>query len=609
MTGKMGMRPVYYNSSKPAQLQALAYTQGTDIHVGPAQEKYLAHEAWHVVQQKQRRVRPTLQIKDGVAINDDAGLEKEADVMGKKALQMRRSDHIATDSSAQMATAVQGTAETRDASAVAGAAIGSPEEKVRLNFLSTAPRPCAPHTNVIQRRIGFEFETDVKATCNGIFLSEYKDPVFRKQGAQWEIHADGKCWEVVTDPVSSRTALIAIMDEITTFVGKCIELRDASKEDIQLGAVLDALKWQGVDNRSRSIDLRKTWEITFGGKPQATLGVPLRYLNRVLHLAEQKKKQVTYKSTSRTYTGGLLSETFPNSPPPFLPAQVLGSVDVETAIKEYQDILIDALKPNALWAEDKARALGDIAMALGFMRLVLRTMKDVSATWSRYKSPDYVKSEFKVMHRTDFHSAYQLLGRMKPFFTVDIVSEITKWSEKELKTTGLRFGGGLSVPSPSLWQWLHSIIDPANIVEHDESKLEAQIVRQFGKKSEEGWKLTPGSLGQKDLFSRGSIIQDSSSMGALGTDMSDPRLPGVPLVVIENRYMGGGVQLPHTSWKTLALEVFRFYEDNVYTPEEERIRKERQRRREEEISMGIVGEGKRRFDPNVFPEILQQPYL
>jgi hypothetical protein len=56
---------VHYNSSKPAQLQALAYTQGTDIHVGPGQEKYLAHEAWHVVQQKQGRVRPTLQMKDG----------------------------------------------------------------------------------------------------------------------------------------------------------------------------------------------------------------------------------------------------------------------------------------------------------------------------------------------------------------------------------------------------------------------------------------------------------------------------------------------------------------------------------------------------------------
>lgn len=76
---------VHYNSSKPAQLQAHAYAQGTDIHIAPGQEKHLAHEAWHVVQQKQGRVKPTLQMK-GIAINDDSGLEKEADVMGEKAL-------------------------------------------------------------------------------------------------------------------------------------------------------------------------------------------------------------------------------------------------------------------------------------------------------------------------------------------------------------------------------------------------------------------------------------------------------------------------------------------------------------------------------------------
>ncbi|WP_447985980.1 eCIS core domain-containing protein [Nitrospira sp. Nam74] len=77
---------VHYNSSKPAQLQAFAYTQGTDIHVAPGQEQHLPHEAWHVVQQKQGRVQPTRQMKDGVAINDDAGLEHEADVIGAKAL-------------------------------------------------------------------------------------------------------------------------------------------------------------------------------------------------------------------------------------------------------------------------------------------------------------------------------------------------------------------------------------------------------------------------------------------------------------------------------------------------------------------------------------------
>lgn len=76
---------VHYNSPKPAQLQALAYTQGTDIHVGPGQERYLGHEAWHVVQQMQGRVQPTTQLQ-GVALNDNEGLEREADVMGEKVL-------------------------------------------------------------------------------------------------------------------------------------------------------------------------------------------------------------------------------------------------------------------------------------------------------------------------------------------------------------------------------------------------------------------------------------------------------------------------------------------------------------------------------------------
>ena len=76
---------VHRNSNKPAQLQAHAYAQGTDIHLGPGQEKHLPHELGHVVQQKEGRVKPTVQLKGKININDDSGLEKEADVLGQKA--------------------------------------------------------------------------------------------------------------------------------------------------------------------------------------------------------------------------------------------------------------------------------------------------------------------------------------------------------------------------------------------------------------------------------------------------------------------------------------------------------------------------------------------
>ena len=77
---------VHYNSAKPAQLNAHAYAQGSDIHLAPGQDRHLPHEAWHLVQQAQGRVQPTLQLQDGVPVNDDPGLEREADQMGERAL-------------------------------------------------------------------------------------------------------------------------------------------------------------------------------------------------------------------------------------------------------------------------------------------------------------------------------------------------------------------------------------------------------------------------------------------------------------------------------------------------------------------------------------------
>lgn len=76
---------VHRHSAKPRAIGALAFAQGTDIHLAPGEERHLPHEAWHVVQQKQGRVKATRQLKAGVPVNDDAGLEVEADAMGARA--------------------------------------------------------------------------------------------------------------------------------------------------------------------------------------------------------------------------------------------------------------------------------------------------------------------------------------------------------------------------------------------------------------------------------------------------------------------------------------------------------------------------------------------
>ena len=75
---------VKYNSPEPAKVNALAFAQGNNIHVAPRQEKHIAHEAWHTVQQKQGRVKATKSVS-GKSINDSHSLEREADIMGKRA--------------------------------------------------------------------------------------------------------------------------------------------------------------------------------------------------------------------------------------------------------------------------------------------------------------------------------------------------------------------------------------------------------------------------------------------------------------------------------------------------------------------------------------------
>ncbi|MFM7203437.1 MAG: DUF4157 domain-containing protein [Myxococcota bacterium] len=73
---------------------AQAFTQGDDIHFGQGQyapenssgQELLGHELTHVLQQRAGRVSTTTQAR-GLELNDDAGLEKEADLLGAQAAQ------------------------------------------------------------------------------------------------------------------------------------------------------------------------------------------------------------------------------------------------------------------------------------------------------------------------------------------------------------------------------------------------------------------------------------------------------------------------------------------------------------------------------------------
>ncbi len=82
---------VHQNSCKPAEVGALAYAQGNDIHLGAGQDKHLAHEAAHIVQQREGRVQANTEV-NGMPVNNQASLEGEADSMGAKAAQMKSAE-------------------------------------------------------------------------------------------------------------------------------------------------------------------------------------------------------------------------------------------------------------------------------------------------------------------------------------------------------------------------------------------------------------------------------------------------------------------------------------------------------------------------------------
>lgn len=168
---------VHFNSAKPAQLNAHAFAQGNQIHIASGQEKHLPHEAWHVVQQKQGRVNPTMQMKGKVSVNDDKGLEHEADVMGAKALQFSK---------------------------------GS-SDKSKLTTTSNT-------NNSVQRKVGVEYET-TWGIMGDNHKQNHKQTVY--SGSGWHMESDNNNLEfVVFPPANSPEQLEGTVDHMSKLAEK-----------------------------------------------------------------------------------------------------------------------------------------------------------------------------------------------------------------------------------------------------------------------------------------------------------------------------------------------------------------------------------------------------
>lgn len=84
---------LHVDSPEAQAIQAKAFARGNEVHFAPGQfnphsqggQELMGHELAHIVQQRQGRVQANATHAKGLAVNDDRGLEGEADQMGRLA--------------------------------------------------------------------------------------------------------------------------------------------------------------------------------------------------------------------------------------------------------------------------------------------------------------------------------------------------------------------------------------------------------------------------------------------------------------------------------------------------------------------------------------------
>ena len=496
---------VHYNSNKPAQLQSHAYVQGTDIHIAPRQEKHLPHEAWHVVQQKQGRVKPTMQMKRGVNVNDEVGLEREADVMGAKAmtkpLELNKIDSI------------------------------SPHSTVRVN------------SSTIQRKIGFEIETGIKlgywkkrdTTEGGMYEFRNATPGEKIKSGNWEIEVESAA---VTTPLEfvtkafeedKREEVLQAGEEIAE-TAKAIGAKYFDLERNQLHSVHEL---EGKNDLPR---LDKFLKKHTGGKK------PENYITMVTGPSDiTGAMQMTggFKlSKVNTLMNAAAAKTIGDA----------GSFDVMDNISDKTKTIrsgLDAFANSHLALlgkdiplEEKEELHGFLSLLYSYLNHMIIQTEDHEQTYAKFMFPFLNKSRFSDMFKA-------LPSSVKEFVNADTIAKTIgkgkneqlikgKWKAGPNSEEGQYFESGLTINN-----WVDSIKNPdSNTFKRDYMSGKFRSVLFSQNKS--------GEKGTRQLMT------GSPSMGAYDMD-TDPNTKK-KLAIIELRRIQKN--MPPAQWAGAMTELF-----------------------------------------------------
>ncbi|GEM_PF-6912629 len=525
---------VHYNSDKPAQLQAHAYAQGAEIHLASGQEKHLPHEAWHVTQQKQGRVKPTTQLKGNTNINDDPALEKEADVMGSKAMQMESAGNPSTINSN------------------VGASNETAQLKVGVEWetgIEAAKDWGAPYNEPPVSIFGGSAGDWDKDKINHAFLQKRYDQDERiwNSGSGWVIDSDNSKLEFVTEPPVNLKALLPILQDIQTEANKF-----PSAITPLYPTRLDSFKIKGSGNPMPLIKPYNAQQKFLGkitGKPQITVGIKFSKLFDFLKFLD------TYELKSSKHLNALHKQEIEKRHPFSLdepavysiPSDSLGKSaapkDSSTQTEETPPIVSifkdEAAANKGVMSSQKLAALKQLLQETEFYfqrlqsggKLKSAKVNEVKALFAmtnhyytvakdKTEATGYKKMSFPLLLRSSFRSMFQGLDKTaQDDYKLAMAPAIAKSGEQKL------FDG--LTGEMSFKQWYDSIVDDrakqVQVQEMPEATPTADYSNVF---MESDLMTAPGAF-----LPRGHTTD--KSMGALGKMEKDG--DGDDLVVIELR--------------------------------------------------------------------------
>ncbi len=473
---------VHRNSPLPATMQAYAFARGRDIHLGPGQEHHLPHEAWHVVQQAQGRVSPTTQLSAGVAINDDAHLEREADLMGARA--------SGSGGSAPLAGA--------------------------LAPLHVGTAPAA------QRRAGIEFETSVEARVTASYqpnqapLSGWvaQDETMAQSNG-WQIDSDNSKLEFVTHPPVNLAALPAVATDMLNHVSALPASLNAGAD---LGTLLNI-----ATTKPYTVLPYANRRIT--GAPQGTVGIPFDRLFSFFDLLTHY--QMAMGDLQVAQNKDELQQAWrrwKGLPERNEAERAQKAARKERRIQFGRNLKADQRHHGAISANtartfrgvaaavNQATAgLGNVAPAeLAKLKGLLHFLGQY-ATFGSTENQGYEKKRFPVMARSSFHSMYAALGQEAKNAFPDAATAVVQHLGFTVDTTLLPGRPGVSF---NVGGWLDSIQNPTDVT----------IPEPQPRVVQSDWMTAPGSV----QYEGGPVAMNTDkSMGSLGLDNG--------LVVVELR--------------------------------------------------------------------------